>query len=123
MRERRSMEVQRDQRRDPEAMVFRLSGKMTGTQECYEFLDDVRDAVHGGNPNIVLSLANVEKISSPGIGILAACYTSVTRVGGRLCIVAVPDHVATLLKIVCLWEVLPRYASESEALAALAAAG
>jgi stage II sporulation protein AA (anti-sigma F factor antagonist) len=119
MKERRSMEVQREHHADADAMVFHLSGKMTGTRECYEFLDDLRDEVHAGSKNIVLDLKAVERISSPGIGILAACYTSVTRAGGRLCIVAVPEPVIALLKIVCLWDVLPRYASEQEALTAL----
>jgi anti-anti-sigma factor len=121
MRERRSLEVRREPQRDPNVVVYRLSGKMTGTQECYEFLDDVREAVHSGRKAVVFHLEGIERISSPGIGILAACYTSVTRAGGRMCIVSVPEPVASLLKIVCLWDMLPRYANEQEALAVLAA--
>ncbi len=120
MRERTNLEVQRERRQDPNIVIFRLSGKMIGTKECYEFLEDVRDEVHAGHRIIVLNLEGLTKVSSPGIGILAACYTSVTNARGRICIVAVPDPVASMLKIVCLWDLLPRYATEREALNNLA---
>jgi anti-anti-sigma factor len=121
MRERPSLEVQRESHGDPAVVVFRLSGKMTGTHESYEFLEDVRTEIRSGVRAVLLNLEKVERMSSPGIGILAACYTSVTRAGSRMGIVAVPEHVAALLRIVCLWDMLPRYATEGEALAALSA--
>ena len=120
MRDRPSLQVTRDEPGDPRAVIFRLAGKVTGTRECYEFLEDVRDAIRAGRTMVVLNLERVEKMSSPGIGILAACYTSAVRADSRLGLVAVPEPVAVLLQIVRLWDLLPRYASEQEALTALA---
>lgn len=119
MQDRPSLRVRREESGDTHALVFRLEGKVTGTPECYEFLEEVRDAVRAGCRTVILDLERVEKMSSPGIGILAACYTSATRAQGRLGLVAVPEPVAVMLRIVCLWDLLPRFASSREALAAL----
>ncbi len=120
MRQRPSLEVKQERPDGLDAVIFRLVGKVTGTPECYEFLEEVRDAIHAGRRVILLDLERVDKMSSPGIGILAACYTSATHAGSRLGLVAVPEPVAALLRIVCLWDLLPRYATREEALTAMA---
>ena len=50
--------------------------------------------------------------------IIAACYTSVTNAGGRLCVVEVPKPVRTLLELVCLWPLLGVYPDEEAAVQA-----
>lgn len=120
MKERPSLEVTQERPGDLDAVIFRLAGKVTGTPECYAFLEGVRDEIHAGRKVILLDLERVTKMSSPGIGILAACYTSATHAGGRLGLVAVPEPVAVLLRIVCLWDLLPRYVNRQEALTAMA---
>ena len=118
MRERRVLQVERQVHEDPRAVVFRLDGKLTGTKDSYEFLEDVRDEIHAGQPCLILNLGQVSRITSPGVGILAACFTSVKNAGGRLCIVETPDAARTLLEVVCLWQMIEHYDSEEEALKA-----
>ena len=121
MAPRKSLTVDRIPHSDSKAIVFRLTGKLTGTKECYTFLDDLREDVHDGNTCIILNLEKISHISSPGVGIVAACYTSVANVQGRLAIVAPPSRVKTLLKIVYLWDLLDHHANEDEALSAATA--
>ncbi len=116
MTPRPSLTIDRVPHPESGAVIFRLAGKLTGTKECYTFLDALRDDVHDGNTNIILNLEKVSHISSPGVGIVAACYTSVSNTQGRLAIVGAPSRVKTLLKIVCLWDLLGHHENETEAL-------
>lgn len=115
MRKRPCIEVERVEHQDPKAVVYRLSGRLLGSTECYEFLEDVRDAVRSGCPRVILNLEKVNRAASAGIGILAACYTSVTNADGRMCVVAVPKSLRTLMKLVCLWDLLEKCDTEADA--------
>lgn len=121
MKERPSLVVEREHHESPEVVIYRLAGKLTGTPACYEFLEDVRDDVRAGCRAVVLHLGRIERVSSPGIGILAACYTSIMGAQGRMSLVAVPEQTRMLLQLVCLWNLLPNHATEQEAIEALRA--
>ncbi len=116
----KNLEIERVEHPDAKAVVFRLAGKLVGTKECYEFLEMVRDDVHVGNFHIILNLENIGRVSSPGIGIIAATYTSVTNAGGTLSVVSVPKAVRTLLELVCLWGMLVEHESEEAGVTAAA---
>jgi len=113
-----SLEFRREPSGDPATAVFRLSGKMTGTRECYEFLDAAREFIHDQGRLVILDLSGLERMSSPGVGILAAIYTTATCAHAGLALIAVPEPLRKLLKILLLWDLLPHYASLEEALAA-----
>ncbi|MCK4303955.1 MAG: STAS domain-containing protein [Candidatus Eisenbacteria sp.] len=119
MHQRKSLVVERIAQEDSKAVIFRLAGKLTSTKECYDFLESVRDDVHGGCTRIVFNLEKIDQVSSPGIGIIAACYTSTTNAGGSITIVAAPQRVGTLLEVVRLWDLFAHYDTEDEALEAL----
>jgi anti-anti-sigma factor len=116
MRQRKSLIVERVVPEGTKAIVFRLAGKLTGTKECYEFLEDVREDVRAGHLSIVLNVEKIDQVSSPGIGIIAACYTSTTNAGGSMAVVGAPQRVRTLLEVVCLWDLLAHYDTEEQAL-------
>ncbi len=101
-----------------DAVVFRLSGKLTDTKESYAFLEQVRGEIKKGVSLVLLNLERIEYLSSAGVGILAACYTSAKNAGGRMAVAAVSDAARKILEIVCLWEALERYPSEEQALKA-----
>jgi len=105
------------------AAIFHLSGKLTGTRESYEFLDEARKFLHGGGRKVLLDLAHVDRITSPGVGTLAAIYTAATRANARLALIAVPNTVRTVLKIVLLWDLLPHFETKEEAMSAKDAPG
>ena len=58
----------------------------------------------------------VEHVSSAGVGILAACYTSATNVDRRLCLAHVSNRVRMILDVVKISDVLCIFATEKEAI-------
>ncbi len=118
----KTLDIDRLADEESRAVVYRLGGKLTGTKECYDLLETIRDDVHVGLFRVILDLGDVKRVSSPGIGIIAASYSSVTHAGGTLMVVAVPPEVRKLLEIVKLWPLLVEYDTEAGALAAARAA-
>ncbi len=107
------------ERHDPEVIVWRLSGTLSSTKESYALLDDLRARLKGRSRPVVLDLAKLEFISSAGVGIIAAAYTSAVHAGVRLALAAVPKQAEMVLKVVNLTAVVACYATEDEAVAAL----
>jgi len=101
----------------PRALVYRLAGRLHGTPQCFAFLEDVRDDVRDGHRNVVLDLAGLERMNSTGVGIVAACFTSLRNAGGTLAVSGVDDSIRTLLEVVCLWDMIPHHDTEAEAVA------
>jgi anti-anti-sigma factor len=114
----KSLDIERIAETENKTVLYRLAGRLSGTKECYELLEMVRDDVHVGHFRVILNLADVNRVSSPGIGILAASYTSITNAGGTLMVVAVPKAVRQLLEMVRLWNLLVEFETEAEALVA-----
>jgi len=119
LRQRKKMTYEREICKDTQAVVFRLSGVLTGIQECYDFVEIVRDEIHDGNTFLVFNLEKIEMVNSTGIGILASCYTSITNANGFMTLVATSERVQAVLEMVCLWPLLKHHDSEAEALAEL----
>jgi len=112
--------VVRDEEQAPGVLVYRLSGLLTSSHETYEFLEDLRRRLREEAPRAVLNLEGLERITSGGVGIIAACYTSAVNAGGRLVLAAVPKPVETILNIVHLLNVIESFPTEREALQATA---
>jgi len=112
----KKLTVEREPHSDQHAVVYRLKGKLIGTPECYEFLEALREDVRGGRRRVVLNLSELERVTSPGIGIIAASYTSLRKEGGCLVLAEAPEHVRTLMQLVGLWDLLEKCASETDAL-------
>jgi anti-anti-sigma factor len=108
-----------DTAKAPGVIIYRLKGVLTNAHETYEFLDDFRARLADDTPRVVLNLAGVERITSGGVGIIAACYTSAVNAGGKLCLAVVPNPVETILNIVALLNVVENHATEEEAIAAV----
>ncbi len=99
---------------NPDVMLFRVSGALIGSKECYEFLEDVRRDVKQHVKHVVVNLAGVERINSAGVGILCACHTSITNQGGRLYLVEVGERSQMLLKVVGLWDQITHFPAEKD---------
>jgi len=97
--------------------IYRLHGVLTSSPEAYAFLDKVMDEVHRGDRRFVINLEHVDTLTSAGVGILAACYTSVTNGGGRIHLAQVPARARAILKVVHLLELLGDFPTETEAVA------
>ncbi len=99
---------------NPAVILFRLSGSIKGSQECYSFLEDVRKDAKGDYKHVVLNLDGIDRINSAGVGILCACFTSITGTEGKMYLVNVSDRNKMLLEVVGLWDQLNHYASEDD---------
>ncbi len=75
--------VERIETGDASVIVYRMSGLLSNTTESYTFLDEFCHCVRKGETKAVLNIEKIEHVTSAGVGILAACYTSVTNAGGR----------------------------------------
>lgn len=114
MGERRILKIERIERPVHGGVLYRLSGKLIGTKEGYEFLETVRGDVQDGVRLVGLDLSRLERVTSPGIGIIAACYTSLMNAKGRLILVATPRPVRSLLELVCLWPCVEHVETEED---------
>jgi anti-sigma B factor antagonist len=104
----------------PRVLVFRLSGRLHGSPRCFEFLEDVREDVRAGHRNVVIDVAGLEKMNSTGVGIIAACYTSLKNAGGELALSGAVDRIRMLMEVVCLWDMIRHHDTEAEAVAGFA---
>ena len=100
----------------PKAVVYRLTGVLTDTKEAFELLDDIRGAIADDYPLIVINLEKIDHLTSAGIGVVAAAYTSAKRDGSRICLAGVADRGRSLLELVGLWSLLDHAQTEMEAL-------
>ncbi|MBC8366523.1 STAS domain-containing protein [bacterium] len=95
-------------------ILLRLSGALGGSRESYALLDEVRDNLRGDHKKIVFNLENVERMTSAGVGILCAIFTSIANTDGKMYLVGVTERNKTLLDIVGLWDQLAHFSSESD---------
>lgn len=111
--------VEQDERAEAGVVIYRLQGLLTNTPESYAFLDECAHRIRKGARKIVLNIEGVEHITSAGVGILAACYTSLTNAGGRMALASVPSRARVILNVLKMLELLGDYATEEDAVAAL----
>lgn len=97
-------------------IVIRLSGVLDSAPECYAFLSEVQELAHTGPVRVVIDLAHLTRLASAGVGILAACFTSITNAGGMMSLCAIPPRAGMVLKVVRLLDVVPNAADEAEAI-------
>jgi len=111
--------VERIERPEAGVSIYRMSGLLSNTPESYAFLDDFSRRVRKGEHRVVLNIENVEHVTSAGVGILAACYTSLTNAGGKMALAVVPHRARVILSILKMLEFLGDHASEEEAVQAV----
>jgi len=99
---------------NPGVLLIRLSGALSSSRECYALLDEVRDKIKEDYKKLVFNLEHVERMTSAGVGILCACFTSIANAKGKMYLVGVSDRNRTLLDIVGLWDQLLHYPSEAD---------
>jgi anti-anti-sigma factor len=97
-------------------LAWHLSGLLTNTKESYAFLEELRARLRTDPRAVILNLEKLEHITSAGVGIVAAAYTSAANAGVKLVIAAPPRQVEIVLNLVKLLSVIPNFASEEEAL-------
>jgi len=113
------MTLNLEQRVEGHVAVIAPSGRLTLGDGDQKLIDCVRSLVSAGQRQIVLDLENTPYVDSAGVGALVSAFTTVTSVGGRLALAALPKRVADLLTVTRLISVFPVFPTVTEAVAAL----
>jgi anti-anti-sigma factor len=100
-------------------IAWRLSGVLTNSKESYAFLEDLRTRLRQEPCSVILNLEKLDHLTSAGVGIIAAAFTSAAHAKSRLVICAMPRQVEAVLNLVKLLSVVNSFATEEEARADL----
>lgn len=68
----------------PEIAIYHLVGLFTGGKDGYDLLDEVRAELTAGAKGVVMNLDGVPRLSSAGVGIIAASFTSARTAGAGM---------------------------------------
>ena len=82
------------------------------TDACHE---KVKALVSGGMKKIVVDLSKVKWMNSKGLGMLMACYTTLTNAGGQLKIAGATEKTNSLLMMTKLITIFDAYNTTDEA--------
>lgn len=109
--------VEKVDRPEADAVVYRMRGVMGESQHCYAFLEEFLAALPAAPQRIIFHMGELENMFSSGIGIVANCYTQATDAGKRLLVVEVPDVIHRTLTITGIQPMLEQFETLDEALA------
>ncbi len=102
-------------RQETDITVIEVAGKMIVGEAGTNLLEVVQQTLDAGHRKIVLSLAEVTRVDSAGVGELVAAHTSARRTGGRLKLAGLSPKLAEILQITQLMGVLESYEYEADA--------
>ena len=111
--------MQYESREKDDIIIYELSGMLTGRAESYEFLEDARARISDGKRKIVVDLAQIDKVNSSGIGVLAAVISSAQNAEASLQFANISDKIWKIMTIVGLTRVVDNHGTVDEALANL----
>ena len=105
-----------------EVTILDLKGKLTTGNGAQLLKDKSESLVLQDRHQVIVNLAGVPYIDSAGLGELVACYTTLTRAGGRLTLLNVNTRNHDLLSITKLVTVFETFETEQTAIQSYAAA-
>ena len=97
--------------------VLTVSGNMMGGPETKALHEKVKSLVADGTKKIVIDIKGVKWMNSSGLGILMACFGTVSNAGGNLKLASVTDKVRSVLMITKLIEFFDTYENADRAVA------
>ena len=106
---------------DSKVSVYHPRGKLNGQPDCFAWLEEVRRDIRDSGPRLVLSLRDVSRINSTGIGILASIHVSAVNAGGKLCLTGLNEKQRLMLESTWLLRVIPCADDEAQAIRVCAA--
>ena len=99
-----------------DAAILDMNGRVVLGEALGEIRDSIREALAGGQKNILLILAGVNHIDSSGLGQFIGSYATVTSHGGQMKLLNLQKKVNDLMQITKLLTVFEAYTDEAEAL-------
>lgn len=102
--------------------ILDLNGKLTIGDGAQLLKDKSESLVFQGRKQVIVNLGAVPYIDSGGLGQLVACFTTLTRAGGRLTLINLNTRNHDLLSITKLVSVFETFDTERDAIESYAAA-
>jgi anti-sigma B factor antagonist len=96
--------------------VVDVSGRITMGDASMALRDSVRELIAAGHLKILLNVSGVAFMDSAGIGELVSSYVSATNKKGSLKLCELTKRIRDLLQVTRLYNVLPIYEREDDAL-------
>ena len=101
-------------------IVITLSGRIIGTAgDALWQVVEARQVTAGDPPKFLFDFADVPRMDSTALGVLAGLHLSIAYKGGRIGVINVGDAVDNLFAMTRLAAVFERFDSEAEAITAL----
>jgi anti-anti-sigma factor len=91
-----------------QAWIYRVQGKLIGSQLCYELLEEARDRIDSESPHVVLEISGVTMLNSTGIGIIASLFNTTKEKGGKVYLVGATPSSQRPLAATHVWDFLER---------------
>jgi len=115
--------MQIHQRSVGDVTIIDLNGKMTLGEGDELLRDKVNSLIAQGQKQLVLNLAEVPYIDSAGLGEIVRTYTTVSRQGGVLKLLALTKRIQDLLAITKLLTIFETFDTEDEAVKSFSSTG
>jgi anti-sigma B factor antagonist len=115
--------MQIHQRSVGDVTIIDLNGKMTLGEGDELLRDKVNSLIAQGQKKLVLNLAEVPYIDSAGLGEIVRTYTTVSRQGGVLKLLALTKRIQDLLAITKLLTIFETFDTEDEAVKSFSSTG
>jgi len=109
-------------RNNGDATVVDLAGELDAYTSG-RFREAMIESIENGNPNLVVSMLNVEYIDSSGLGALVGGLKRASERNGKIVIVCNQPQVRKVFEITGLEKVFPLYEAEDEAVRAIVDTG
>ena len=103
--------------------ILDLKGKITLGEGDEVLKDKVNSLVHQERKRILLNFADVPYIDSAGLGEIVRTYTTVSRQGGVLKLLALTKRIQDLLAITKLLTIFETFDTEDEAIKSFSSTG
>jgi anti-sigma B factor antagonist len=111
-----------DERTVGDVLILDVKGRITLGEGDELLKDKVNSLLNQGQKKIVLNLAEVPYIDSAGLGEIVRTYTTVSRQGGNLKLLALTKRITDLLAITKLLTVFETFESENDAVQSFSSA-
>ena len=108
-------------RRDGEIGILAMVGDLDLGADTAAFHAAVRELVSGGAKHILVDLAGVGYVSSPGLGALVSGMATLRETGGQFKLVAPAERVRAVLAVTRLTQVFEIFGDQASALASFGA--
>ncbi len=96
-------------------VILEMSGKLMGGPDAGAIDEILKNLIHEGYKNVIVSMERVKWVNSTGLGILISGYTTLKKSGGELKLLKVSDRIENIFIVSKLFTVFDSYQDEDEA--------